>query len=86
MLGRELQAVDVLGRLDQHDRLGRFAHRADHFVVPFVADQHDRVALLGVADRLQVDLGDQRAGGVDGLAAAARPSTLRISGETPWAE
>ena len=55
-----------LGRFDQHDRLGRFAHRADHLVVPLVADQQDRVALLGVADRFQVDLGHQRAGGVDG--------------------
>ena len=55
----------VLGRLDQHDRLGRLAHRADHFVVPLVADQQDRVARFGVLDRFQVDLGHQRAGGVD---------------------
>ena len=55
----------VFGRLDQDDRLGRLAHRADHFVVPFVADEQDRVAGLGVLDRLQVDLGHERAGGVD---------------------
>jgi len=28
-------------------------------------DQHDRVVLGGQADRLAMDLGDQRAGGVD---------------------
>ena len=31
----------------------------------FVADEQDRVARLGVLDRLQVNLGHQRAGGVD---------------------
>ena len=69
---REFQPVGVLGRFDQHDRLRGFAHRADDFVVPLVADQQDRVALLGEADRFQMDLGDQRAGGVDGVQLAAR--------------
>ena len=32
--GREFEPIDLLGRFDEHERLGRFAHRADHFVVP----------------------------------------------------
>jgi hypothetical protein len=37
-----------------------------------VADEDDRVALGGELDRLAVDLGDQRAGRVDGLQLAPR--------------
>ena len=36
-----------------------------------MADQHQRIALLGKFDRLNVDLGDQRAGGVNHLEIAA---------------
>ena len=43
----DFQRRHVLRRLDQHDRLGRFAHRADHLVVALVADQQNRVALRG---------------------------------------
>ncbi len=46
---------------------GRFAEGADHFVVVGVADQDDRIVLTGKANRFQMDLGDQRAGGVDHL-------------------
>jgi hypothetical protein len=40
--------------------------------VAIVADHHDRVAVFGEAPRLDVDLGDQRAGGVD------RPQAPRL--------
>ena len=36
-----------------------------------VADEHQRIALLGEFDGLNMDLGDQRAGGVDDLETAA---------------
>ena len=62
-----LDPVDVRGRLDQADRLRRLAHRPHHLIVAGVADQQDRIALLGEADGLPVDLGHQRAGGVDRL-------------------
>ena len=60
-------ALDVLLGLDQHDVVGRLAHRALDLLVAGVADQHDRVALGGELLRLDVHLGDQRAGGVDRL-------------------
>src|SRR6185369_13994744 len=41
-------------------------HRADHLVVPLVADEDDRVPLARETYGLGVDLGDQRAGGIDG--------------------
>ncbi len=51
--------------LDQDDRVGRLAGRSLDLLVALVADQDDRVALLGELARLDVDLGDQRAGRVD---------------------
>ena len=67
---RERQPGDVLDRLDEHDRLGRLAHRPDDLLVAGVADQHDRVALGGIAARLDVHLRDERARGVDRVQAA----------------
>ena len=49
---------------------GRLAGRPFDLLVALVADHHDRVALGGEAARLDVDLGDQRAGGVDRAQAA----------------
>ena len=62
---RDLEVVHVLGGLHQHDAGRRLAGRPLHLLVARVADQHDRVALLGELARLDVDLGDQRTGGVD---------------------
>ena len=45
--------------------VGRLAGRALDLLVAVVADHDDRVALLGELPRLDVDLGDERAGGVD---------------------
>ena len=81
----DLERVDVLLGLDQHDRSGRLAHRALDLLVAGVADEHDRVALGGELDRLAVDLGDERAGRVD-RPQAARSASACTAGETPWAE
>ena len=61
----DLQRVDVGLGLDQHDVVGRLAHRALDLLVAGVADQDDRVALGGELQRLAVDLGHQRARRVD---------------------
>ena len=61
----DLERVDVLDGLDQDDALGRLARRPLDLLVALVADEDDRVALLGELARLDVDLGHQRAGGVD---------------------
>ncbi len=45
----DLQGIDVLLALHQHDALRRLAHRAFDLLVALVADEHDRVALLGEA-------------------------------------
>ena len=58
--------------LDEDDVLRRLARGPLDLLVALVADQHDRVALLGELARLDVDLGDQRAGGVDRPQAAGR--------------
>src|SRR5205823_11458790 len=47
------------------DILRGFADGADGFVVVGMADEEDGVALLGEAEDFEMNLGDQRAGGVD---------------------
>src|SRR5579885_2044742 len=71
----DLQAIDVLHGRYQYGRLRRLAQRADDLVVVLMPDQNDRVALFGEFDRLQMNLGDQRAGGVDHL----QPPLLGLS-------
>ncbi len=66
----DLELLDVVLALDEHDLVGGLAHRAFDLLVPVVADEHDRVALLGEAHGLAMDLGHERAGGVDRLQAA----------------
>ena len=63
---RHVEPFDVFGGFDQDHLVGGFAHGADDFVVAFVADQDDGVAFASVADGFEVDLDDERAGGVDG--------------------
>ncbi len=53
---------------------------------PGVADHHDRVALGGEAPRRDVDLGDQRAGGVDRAQAAARGVVVDRRGDSVGGE
>ena len=56
----------IVGRFDQqHIAIGQLAHGADRFGVACVADHDDLQACIGMALRLDMDLGDQRAGGID---------------------
>ena len=65
-------AVDAVRALDERDVGRRLAGRALDLLVPRVADQQDVVVVRREPDGLLVDLGDQRAGGVDGPQVAAR--------------
>ena len=67
----QLQRLD-LGDIRNHvGYIGRLAQRALDFVVVAVADEHQRIPLLGEFDGLKVHLGYKRAGGVDHLEVAA---------------
>ena len=63
----DLERRDVVDGLDEDHRVGRLAHRAFDLFVAGVADQDDLVAVGRELLGLDVDLGDQRAGGVDRL-------------------
>ena len=80
--GAEGKRVDFLGGFHEREGIGRLAHRADHLVVPLVADEHDVVALLRVLDRLQVDLRHQWAGGVDRPQPAVRRHAAHLGGDS----
>ena len=77
----ELERVDVLDRLDQDDVLRGLAGRPLDLLMALVPDQDDRVALLGELARLDVDLGHQRAGGVDRAQAARRRVRVHARGD-----
>ena len=70
-----LERGDLVGGFDQDDALRRLAGRPFDLLVAVVADHHDRVAVGGEAAGGDVDLGHQRAGGVD-RAQAARGGVL----------
>ncbi len=67
---RTLTLSHGVGAVDQLDVVGRLAGGADDLLVALVADQQDVVVVAGEAPGLVVHLGDQRAGGVDGLQVA----------------
>ena len=77
----ELERVDVGDGLDQDDVLGRLAGRPLDLLVALVADEDDRVALLGELARLDVDLGHQRAGRVDRAQVARRGVRVHARGD-----
>ena len=52
--------------VDDLDVLGRLARGSFDFLMAVVADQQDVEVVLGEPDGFLVDLGHQRAGGVDG--------------------
>ena len=72
LVRRPLEALDVLDRLDEHDRVGRLAHRPDDLLVSGVADEDDRVALGRVPPSLYVHLRHERARRVDRVQPARR--------------
>ena len=60
------QCGDILGGFDQQNlAVWQLAHRADRFRVTFVTDHHHLQTVLMMAFGLDMDLGYQRAGGVD---------------------
>ena len=61
----DVEPVDVVLGLDEQDVLGGLPGRALDLLVALVPDEHDRVSVGGELPRLDVDLGDQRAGRVD---------------------
>jgi hypothetical protein len=76
-LGKECDGLIELGEcihlvdaLDTADRQWSNRHGADRLLMTLVTDVDDAVALLGPDLDLVVDLGDQRAHGVDDVAAA----------------
>jgi len=71
---REREPLHLRHRLAHDDRLRRLAERPDHFHVLAMAHEHDRVAVAGVLERLQMHLRDQRAGGVE----RAQPALARL--------
>ena len=76
------EAFDVFGCFDEDHLVGRLAHCADDFVVPFVADQDDGVAFSSVADGFEMHFDDERAGGVDGKQAAFLSLVANLGGDT----
>ena len=82
ILRAEGERVDILRRIDEREGLRRLPHRADHLVMPLVADEHDLVAALGVLDRLEVDLRHQWAGGIDRQEAALGGNPPDLRGDT----
>ena len=61
-----LQPLGLRDVLDQqHGAGGKLAHGADHLGMAGMADQHDGAPGLVMPLGLAMDLGDQRAGGVD---------------------
>ncbi len=84
-LGTELEATDVLGPLHHVEAVRRLAESAYDLLVVGVPDQDEVVTLVGVAARLGVHLGDERAGGVDDLESSRAAACRRMTGATPWA-
>ena len=65
---------------------GRLADGALDLLVILVADEDDLEVAGGEAPRLGVDLGHERAGGVDDVELGVRRRASRTAGDTPWAE
>ena len=69
-IGRQ-RPLGVLDRLDQgHRAFGHLAERADHLGMAGMADEQDVAPVLDQPLGLAVDLGDERAGGVEIVEAA----------------
>ena len=74
-----------VGAVDQLHVVGRLTRGALDLFVTLVADQQDVVVVAGEPLGLLVHLGDQRAGGVDGVQAALRRGLVH-GRDTPCAE
>src|ERR1022692_2257173 len=60
-----LQVFHVLRRVHHLGHVGRFAKRANDFIVVAMADEDERIAFPSKLDGFNMDLGDQRAGGIN---------------------
>jgi hypothetical protein len=81
-----LERRDVLDGFDQqHLALGQLAHGADGLGVAGMADHDHLQAVLVVPLGLDMDLADQRAGGVD-KSISRRAASAGTALGTPWAE
>ncbi len=90
-VGQRQGVCDVEGRhvphgLHQVNAAVDLADGALDLGMPGMADQHDLAALGGVAAALGVDLGDQRAGGVDHREAAVGRDLFHRAGDAVRAE
>src|SRR5579875_83393 len=65
-----MERLDFFNALHQADMFRRLARGAEDLVVSFVTDEQDRVIFLGEADSFEMDLGDERASGIDSSEAA----------------
>jgi hypothetical protein len=83
---RKLESLRVLDALDEDGCVGRLPHRSDDLFVPSVADEDDPVAVSGVAPRLDVHLGHQRAGRVDRVQLPLRRSLVDGRGDAVGGE
>ncbi len=77
---------DVIGSVDQGDVLGRLTGGAHDLLVALVTDEQDVEVVAGEAHGLAVDLGDQRAGRVDGLQAQGLGLLVDHGGDAVGAE
>jgi hypothetical protein len=64
-LGEHGQGVDLVDGLDTRNGVRRHGHGADGFLMTLVADVHDAETLAGTYFHFVVNLGDERAHGVD---------------------
>ena len=78
----DLESASVLGRLDEDDGIGRLPHRALDLDVAGMADQRDLETAAGIAPRLCVHLGDERANGIHDLEAALRALLVDLGRDT----
>ena len=65
MSGVRSSVSSLLDGLDEDGRVWSLAHGADDLLVALVADEDDRVALVGVTACLHVHFRNERAHGVD---------------------
>ncbi len=83
---RKGQRGDLIDVLDQQDRAGNLAHGALDLGMAGMADQDQRAALGDVPLALIVDLGDQRAGGIEHRKPAGSGFFLDAAGHAVGAE
>src|SRR4051794_13167113 len=62
-----MQVSHLVRGLHQANIFRGFSQRAEDLVMPFVSDEKDDVTFASETDGFEVNLGDQRTGGVNGV-------------------